>query len=115
MPVDRCSVVFKLVVNGDFDPVAPVGLDHRPWKLVVDDKHHILDTVGRHGGVGDCPVILTGDAGVGDFAWVVRVGVAGAPVTPRVDTTARLGSIDEAAQLSAVVGAEFALAWESVY
>lgn len=115
MPVDGGSVVFELVVHGNLDPVTPVGFNHGPWELVVDDEHGSLDTVGRHGGVGDCPVILTGDAGVGDFAWVVRVGVAGAPVTPRVDTTARLGSIDEAAQLSAVVGAEFALAWECVY
>lgn len=114
VPVDGGSVVFKLVVHGDLNPVTPVGLDHRPWELVVDDKHRSLDAIGRHGGVGNGPVILTGDASVGDLAGIVRVGVVGVPVAPREGTTARLRSIKEATQLNAVVRAEFALAWECV-
>ena len=110
VPVDGSSVILKLVVDCDLDPITPVGFNHRSWELVVDDKHGSLDTVGRHGGVGDCPVILTSNASVGDLAWFVRVGVAGAPVTPRVDAAARLRAIEEATQLSTVIRTEFAIA-----
>jgi len=46
VPVDRGTVVFKLVVYSDLDPITPVGFYHRAWELVVDDKHGSLDTVG---------------------------------------------------------------------
>jgi len=39
VPMDRRAFDDKVVGNGYFDPVAPVGFDHWSWELAVGDKH----------------------------------------------------------------------------
>ena len=94
MPVNRSAFVLKFVLDGDLDPITPVRLNERARELVVDHEHRSYNTIWLHCGVRDSPVVLACDACVRDLAWVVRVGVVCAPVSPWPNTSAWLRAIE---------------------
>lgn len=94
VPMHRRAFILKLVLDCDFNPVTPVGLDERTRELVVDNEHRSDNTVWLHCSVCNSPVVLAGDTCVRYLAWVVRVGVVGVPVSPWPNATTRLGAIE---------------------
>jgi hypothetical protein len=110
VPVDSSAFVLEFVLDGDFDPVTPVGLDERAWELVVDHKHRSYNTVWLHCGVCDGPVVLARDTCVRDLAWVVRVGVACGPVSPWPNAATWLRAIEVTIEGSAVKRSKRAVA-----
>ena len=110
MPVDSSAFVLEFVLNGDFNPITPVGLDKRARELVVDHEHRSYNTVWLHCGVCHCPVVLACNTCVWNLAWVVRVGVVCAPVSPWPDTSAWLRSIEVTIESSAVKRSKRAIA-----
>lgn len=106
VPVNRSSFILEFVLDGDFNPVTPVGLDERARELVVDHKHRSYNTVWLHCGVCDSPVVLARDTCVRDLAWVVRVGVACAPVSPWPNAATWLRAIEITIESSAVKRSE---------
>lgn len=112
VPVYRRALILESVVDSDFDPVAPVGLDQRTRELVVGNKHWGHNTVWRHRGVCDSPVVVARDTCVRDLAWVVWVGVVCAPISPWEDATTRLGAIEITSQIGIVERSKRAVAWQ---
>ena len=60
VPVHGCSIVPQVVLNGDFNPVAPASLDPRSWVLTIEDFASIwtIDAVGIDILVSHIEVIL---------------------------------------------------------
>ena len=110
VPMDSSAFVLEFVLDGDLNPVAPVGFDERARELVVDHKHRGYNTVRLHCGVCDSPVVLTCDTCVRDLAWVVRVGVVCAPVSPWPKASAWLRAIEVTIEGSAVKRSKRAVA-----
>lgn len=102
VPVNCSAFVLEFVLDGDLNPVTPVGLDERARELVVDHKHRSYNTVWLHCGVCDSPVVLARDTCVRDLAWVVRVGVVCAPVSPWPNASTRLRAIEVTSESLAV-------------
>ena len=110
VPVNCSAFVLEFVLDGDLNPVTPVGLDERARELVVDHKHRSYNTVWLHCGVCDSPVVLARDTCVRDLAWVVRVGVVCAPVSPWPKASAWLRAIEVTIEGSAVKRSKRAVA-----
>ena len=102
MPVNGSAFVLEFVLDSDFNPVTPVGLDEGARELVVNHKHRSYNTVWLHCGVCDSPVVLARDTCVRDLAWVVRVGVVCAPVSPWPNASTRLRAIEVTSESLAV-------------
>ena len=90
--------------------LVPVGLDERARELVVDHKHRSYNTIWLHCGVCDSPVVLARDTCVRDLAWVVRVGVVCAPVSPWPKASTWLRAIKVTIESSAVKRSKRAVA-----
>lgn len=57
--MNGCTVVLEMVVDSDFDQVAPAGLDPRAGILAIEDlAKWIIDTVAVDGLISDIEVIL---------------------------------------------------------
>lgn len=79
------GVVLQVVDDGDFDHVAPVGLDDRSWDLSIDSQGDLWSgTIVGHGGVVNCQGVPDGTTGLES----IGVNVGG-----DILTTAPLGSI----------------------
>lgn len=60
--------------------VTPVGLNSRPWELLVGHNHRPVHTIRRQVHSADGEVIVAGDTG--ERALRVRVRIVGCPPTP---------------------------------
>ena len=102
MPVNTSSIVLELIDDGDFELVAPVGLDQRARKLTIDNQHLFGDADWRQGRVLDLQRPFPRDASLGPLG--VGVGVDVVPGQP-VSSMAR--PMSNVRVLSGVVGCRF--------
>lgn len=63
--------ISDVVMDGDLDPVTPVGLDGRSGESSIDQKHLSLVAIGSNDTAADSEVVLPGDAGVRPLLVVV--------------------------------------------
>lgn len=99
VPVDPSPIVLKLVDDGDFQRVAPVGLDEWARKLTVDDQHLLGDANRRQGRVLDPQGPFPRDASLGPF----RVGV-GVDVIPGQPMSSMARPVGKSWVVSGIVG-----------
>jgi hypothetical protein len=81
----NCSAFIEIVLDVDFPPVSPIGLNRRTRVLLVDDDHRasyrvrwrgkmeITVAIGSKSHLGDGPIVVTSDPRI----WHLGVGIRG--------------------------------------
>ena len=79
-----------LIMYGNVDGIAPVGLDQGTWVLSIDQEHGAIDTIWTEHSARNSEVVESSDASIG---WVLGIGVADCGVPPRNARDARVGRV----------------------
>lgn len=78
--MQRGSIVFQLIVDGNLNSVSPIGVNCRAWILPIDSKHLPREAIRSQSGVCDCELVGNDLARAGPV--VVEICVNGEPTAP---------------------------------
>jgi len=102
----------KVIVDGDLNPVTPVGLDERTWELAVDEESIFLDSIRSDLAVGNAEVVLAGDTCVWHGS-ADSGGAVGCASVAEWRSAARDGADPAASRLGAVAAVASGWEWRS--